>query len=216
MCRPDVFSSTIAIGRTPKRCVVPNRGRPSRFSKKTAESPRTDFRGAAFGAAHHASGSARAGAKQPIVLTTDVTEISGSVADRRVGFRLNFIVQLQTTTNRTVVERPAETLMLRSGSPSTRHLPGRLFRRTTWLPAGVSSAVKTPTSPLTEPSTPAGSMETVNVIVSTPGPRLVTPTVTRPDTRGDSGATLAQAAPQKKRDAETQRRTAAAVCIAST
>jgi hypothetical protein len=115
--------------------------------------------------------------------------------------------QTQTTANRTVVEPPAETLIFRSESPSTRHLPGRSFRRTTWLPAGVSAAVKTPTSPLTEPSTPAGSIDTLNVIVSTPGPRLVTPTVTLPDTGGDCGAAFAQAAEKKMRDAETQSRT---------
>src|SRR6185503_1364705 len=85
------------------------------------------------------------------------------------------------TAKRTVVERPAATTILRSGSPSTRHLPGRFFRRTTWLPAGVLSAVNTPTSPLMEPSTPAGSIDTLNLNASTPGPRLVTPTVTRPD-----------------------------------
>jgi hypothetical protein len=67
----------------------------------------------------------------------------------------------------------------------------------------VSSAVKTPTSPLTEPFSPAGSMDTVKVIVSTPGPRLVTPTVIRPIAGCDFRPPVAQAAAQQNTDAAT-------------
>jgi hypothetical protein len=47
-------------------------------------------------------------------------------------------------------------------------------------------------------------MDTVNVILSTPGPRLVTPAVTLPNAGNGCGTALAHAALQNKTAADTQ------------
>src|SRR5436190_12622717 len=66
-----------------------------------------------------------------------------------------------------------------------------------------------PTSPLTAPVIPPGSMDTPNAMVSTPGPRLVIPTVTVPVAGNDGGGVLAQAPAPTKRAAESARPTQA-------
>src|SRR6478672_10825715 len=66
-----------------------------------------------------------------------------------------------------------------------------------------------PTSPLTAPLIPPGSIDTPNAIISTLGPRLVTPTVTVPVAGNGCGGVLAQAPAPTKRAAESERRTQA-------
>src|SRR4051812_671252 len=63
-----------------------------------------------------------------------------------------------------------------------------------------------PTSPLSAPLIPPGSIDTPNVRFSTPGPRLVTPTVTLPVAGDDCGGVLAQAPATTNRAAERERR----------
>jgi hypothetical protein len=95
--------------------------------------------------------------------------------------------------------------MLRSvPSSTTRHRPGTCVSRTTWLPTGAFRAVNMPASALIGPPIPAGSRSTLKTSVSTPGPVVVTPTVTIPVSGTASGTWLAHAPQQRSDDTRHQ------------